>query len=211
MYLLSQLLLFLALAGVMGFFLGWWFGQCRCNGEALIAERDAAIAERDHARRDRHDLSLELQAVGARYISAERLIVDLARRDGAAKPAAAFAYGVADSPLAAMSAADLEREVLAAGDGARPIGLAAPQNGKADDLKEIGGVGPKNEAWLHQQGIFHFWQIAEMDVRHLAWLAAHLPNFGQRVYRENWVEQAVRLARGEMTEARRRYQEGEHT
>lgn len=114
------------------------------------------------------------------------------------------------SSLAALDAADLEAAVLAAGDGERPAALGAAQ-GAADDLKAIGGVGPALEAWLNEHGLFHFWQIAVMEAPQLAWLANNLPHFGSRVYREHWVEQAIRLARGEMTDAKQKYQEGKHT
>ncbi|MFM2054063.1 MAG: NADH-quinone oxidoreductase chain 2, partial [Pseudomonadota bacterium] len=65
---------------------------------------------------------------------------------------------------------------------------------RPDDLKIIDGIGPVNEAWLHRQGVWYFWQIASWGPQELAWVARHLPNFGSRVYRENWVAQAARLA-----------------
>lgn len=113
------------------------------------------------------------------------------------------------SPVAAMSAADLEAAVLAAGDGVQPTALGAPQGGKPDDLKELTGIGPKNEKWLHSVGVYHFWQIATLTVPGVAWIAKNLPNFGTRVYRENWVDQAVKLARGEMTEGKAAYLRGD--
>jgi predicted flap endonuclease-1-like 5' DNA nuclease len=114
------------------------------------------------------------------------------------------------SSLAALDVAELEAAVLAAGDGVRPSALPTAL-GLADDLKEIGGVGPALEAWLNEHGIFHFWQIAVMEAPQLAWLANNLPHFGSRVYREHWIEQAIQLARGEMTDAKKKYQEGKQT
>lgn len=113
------------------------------------------------------------------------------------------------SPVAAMSAADLEAAVEAAGDGVQPAGLPAPQGGQPDDLKELTGIGPKNEKWLHAVGIYHFWQIATLTVPGVAWLAKNLPNFGTRVYRENWVDQAAKLARGDMTKGKEAYLRGD--
>ncbi len=43
---------------------------------------------------------------------------------------------------------------------ARPVAMATPHEGGADDLKRIKGVGPKLEELLHTLGIFHFSQIA---------------------------------------------------
>jgi predicted flap endonuclease-1-like 5' DNA nuclease len=97
--------------------------------------------------------------------------------------------------------------VLAAGAGTRPRGLL-PET--SDDLKEIGGIGPVNEDWLHKQGIYYFYQIASWTPPEAAWVAANLPNFGGRVYRENWMAQSARLAKGEMTEAKTKYMRGDH-
>jgi predicted flap endonuclease-1-like 5' DNA nuclease len=99
----------------------------------------------------------------------------------------------ATSPLARYSPEALEAAVMAAGEGVRPAPLAAPE-GAPDDLKAIAGVGPQLEAWLNAQGIYHYRQIARLQASGVAWLARNLPNFGSRVYRENWVEQAARLA-----------------
>jgi predicted flap endonuclease-1-like 5' DNA nuclease len=106
-----------------------------------------------------------------------------------------------------LSSAELEAQVLAAGDGVRPLAYGTVP----DDLKEIGGIGPVNEQWLHKQGVFYFWQIASWTPAEAAWIAKNLPKFGGRVYKENWMEQAVRLARGELTDAKAKYQRGEHT
>lgn len=98
------------------------------------------------------------------------------------------------SAAGAMSAGDLEAAVLAAGAGTKPV--ASKTKDKPDDLLLIDGVGPKNNQWLKKQGIYYFWQIATMNVDELAWLSNNLPNFGSRVYRENWVAQCANLAKG---------------
>jgi predicted flap endonuclease-1-like 5' DNA nuclease/DNA repair exonuclease SbcCD ATPase subunit len=114
------------------------------------------------------------------------------------------------SIIASMDADRLEQLVLAAGDGCKPSNTVGLESSDHDDLKEIGGIGPVNEKWLHDQGIFYFWQIASWVPEELAWVSQNLPNFGKRVYRENWVAQAMQLARGEMTDAKRKYKEGKH-
>jgi predicted flap endonuclease-1-like 5' DNA nuclease len=129
---------------------------------------------------------------------------------GAGSVAATTNANFRPSSLAALDAAGLEAAVLSAGDGQRPTALPAAL-GAPDDLKEIGGVGPALEAWLNEHGIFHFWQIAVMEAPQLAWLANNLPHFGSRVYREHWIEQSIQLARGEMTDAKQKYQEGKHS
>ncbi|HMW24491.1 MAG TPA: hypothetical protein PKC59_13730, partial [Burkholderiaceae bacterium] len=107
------------------------------------------------------------------------------------------------SALALASKDELAGLVLAAGDGQAPMGVSpeplgsesgSTGHGTPDDLKVIDGIGPVNEAWLHQQGVWYFWQIAAWSAPEVAWVAHHLPNFGSRVYRENWVAQAAKLA-----------------
>ena len=41
-------------------------------------------------------------------------------------------------------------------------GIEAPR-GEADDLKRITGITPKLEQRLNDAGVFHFWQIADLD------------------------------------------------
>jgi predicted flap endonuclease-1-like 5' DNA nuclease len=99
------------------------------------------------------------------------------------------------SSLANLSGEELEAATLAAAATAK----APPRSRKRsnpDDLLLIDGVGPKNNAWLNEQGIYYFHQIATMDINQVAWLAENLPTFGSRVYRENWVAQCTNLARG---------------
>lgn len=98
------------------------------------------------------------------------------------------------SPAGLMSAEELEAEVTKAGDGVKPKSVT--RGADADDLLLIDGVGPKNNEWLKSNGIHYFWQIATMTPAELAWLANNLPNFGSRVYRENWVSQCANLAKG---------------
>lgn len=98
------------------------------------------------------------------------------------------------SSAGSMSAEELEAEIVKAGDGTKP--KSATRGADADDLLLIDGVGPKNNAWLNENGIHYFWQIATMNPSELAWLANNLPNFGSRVYRENWVMQCANLAKG---------------
>ncbi|WP_343716535.1 hypothetical protein, partial [Inquilinus sp.] len=83
--------------------------------------------------------------------------------------------------------------------GAKPLGLAAPRGGKADDLKRIKGIGPQNEGRLHGLGIWHFDQIAAWTGANVDWVGSFLA-FPGRIEREGWVSQASRLARGVETE-----------
>ena len=59
-----------------------------------------------------------------------------------------------------------------------------------DDLKQIRGVGPALERFLHKRGVFWFSQVAtwrQADIDKFEFL---LPNFSGRIQRENWVRSA---------------------
>ncbi|MEW9919154.1 NADH-quinone oxidoreductase subunit E [Marimonas sp. MJW-29] len=83
--------------------------------------------------------------------------------------------------------------------GRKPEMLSAPKDSGADDLKLIKGVGPKLENMLNGMGIFHFDQIAKWGDEEVAWADANLKGFKGRVSRDDWVEQAKKLAVGEET------------
>ena len=79
--------------------------------------------------------------------------------------------------------------------GARPVGLADPRGGTADDLQRLRGIGPVNEKHLHELGIYHFDQIAGWTRDEIRWVGAYL-SFPGRIDREQWVTQAANLAAG---------------
>lgn len=89
----------------------------------------------------------------------------------------------------------------------RPKGIAAARGGIPDDLRQISGIGPKNEKILHTLGFFHFDQIAEWGAGEVAWVDDHL-KFNGRIGREKWVEQAKLLAAGDMDELHRQFGTG---
>jgi predicted flap endonuclease-1-like 5' DNA nuclease len=81
----------------------------------------------------------------------------------------------------------------------KPVGIDAPLNGKADDLKLIKGIGAKNEEICNDLGIYHFAQIADWSSDEAAWVGEHMALPG-RVERERWIPQAKLLAAGGDTE-----------
>lgn len=80
--------------------------------------------------------------------------------------------------------------LMADAPAAQPEGLAAPRDGKGDDLKTIEGIGPVLEKLCHDLGIFHFDQIAAWGPAEVAWMDGNLKGFKGRVTRDKWVAQA---------------------
>ncbi len=123
----------------------------------------------------------------------------------ASKPASRPAAKAAAKPVAKPAKKPARKPV--APDG-RPELLQKPRGGKADDLKQIKGVGPKLEALLHKLGVFHFDQIASWRKKEVEWVDEHLEGFRGRVSRDEWVKQAKVLARGGETEFSKKVKKG---
>ena len=100
-------------------------------------------------------------------------------------------------------------EVEAVEDAVRPEALSGARNGGADDLKMMKGVGPKLEIMLNELGFYHFDQIAGWSAAEVAWVNDNLAGFKGRVSRDNWVEQARKLASGQETEFSKRVSDGD--
>jgi small subunit ribosomal protein S2 len=64
--------------------------------------------------------------------------------------------------------------------------------GEPDDLKRISGISPRIEQRLNDAGVFHFWQIAELDADNMGLLDKQLRLRGQ-IAKDNWVDQAKKL------------------
>ncbi|UVK50779.1 proton-conducting membrane transporter [Mesorhizobium sp. AR02] len=126
-----------------------------------------------------------------------------AAKPAAAKPAAAKAAApakpAASKPAAAGSATKSAAAPKAAAAKTAAPAPARPATAKPDNLRRLIGIGPVNEKLLKGQGVTSFAQIA-------AWTAAdierieHALQFGGRVERERWVEQAKLLAAGNEAE-----------
>ena len=124
-----------------------------------------------------------------------------------AAPKAAVKKATADAEKgAAVSKAQTTAKAVVDGtiEGVKPKTLTAAENGKADDLKMIKGVGPKLEAMLNKLGFFHFSQVANWSEKEVAWVDQNLEGFKGRVSRDAWVEQAKLLSTGAETEFSKR-------
>ena len=104
----------------------------------------------------------------------------------------------ADAILGQLEEADARAEAEV-GEPVKPLALDKPVASAPDDLTLIGGIGPKIQEVLNGLGIFHYDQIADWTPENVAWVDEYL-NFGGRISREGWVEQAAVLV-GEGAEA----------
>ena len=70
-------------------------------------------------------------------------------------------------------------------------GIEAPR-GEADDLKLIDGIDARIEQQLNNVGVFHFWQIADLDAANQELLAAEIKLEANQITEGRWIEQAKR-------------------
>jgi len=70
------------------------------------------------------------------------------------------------------------------------VRLTAARGGKADDLKELEGVGPALEKLVNGLGFYHFDQIAAWTDADVALVDGEMKNFKGRIARDRWVAQA---------------------
>ncbi len=91
------------------------------------------------------------------------------------------------------SVAELPPEQPTKEPATEPALLGEARGGRADDLKQIKGIGPKLEGTLNDLGVYHFDQIANWTDGDVAWVDEKL-SFKGRVERERWIPQARGLA-----------------
>jgi small subunit ribosomal protein S2 len=74
-------------------------------------------------------------------------------------------------------------------------GIDAPR-GEADDLKRLPGINGKLEQRLNDAGVYHYWQIADLDAENTEALDRVL-NLKGRITRDGWVAAAKKLSEAE--------------
>lgn len=191
-FLLTEIWVLLALAALIGLLAGW----------IIWGRRSVAVdtAEADRLRADLATCTARGRDLSDKLAGLEADLAAARAAEAAAKVGAAVTSAAAPSPLAAMAAPVKPVAVAAAPEvpalAAKPQGLTAARDGKADDLKLIKGIGPKLELLCHSLGFYHFDQIANWTAAEIAWVDDNLEGFKGRVTRDAWVAQARDLAAG---------------
>lgn len=103
-------------------------------------------------------------------------------------------FAVAAAAPAAKPAKKAAAAPVDAVEGTKPANLLTEaRGGQPDDLKKISGVGPKLEGLLHENGVFHFDQIAAWGASEIAYMDDRL-SFKGRIERDGWIDQAKQFA-----------------
>ena len=177
-FLLSEMVVLLVLAAVVGLIAGWILWGRRAAPDTSYEARlmaDLAAAKRAGDEKSARIAMLEDQLATAQ---SHRAGTDHLQAD--------------EMPVAAIAP---EAEPLAA-EPAKPAALAGPRGGQPDDLTRIRGVGPKLMKLVNDLGFYHFDQIAAWTPAEVAWVDDNLTGFKGRVSRDNWVGQAAIYAKG---------------
>lgn len=213
-FLISEMWLLLALAGLIGLFAGWiiWGGRKSDAAHNKVAVAlNASRAEVEQVRQEVAAKEAELAELKAAKVAASRAkAAETRARNAAAKakakaaPKRAKAASKAKAapkpkakPAAKAKAAPRRKAVAKRASGpAKPIVLKKARRGKADDLTQIRGVGPKLEAAINDLGIYHYDQVAKWSAKEAAWVDANLGGIKGRIARDKWVSQAKGLMNG---------------
>jgi predicted flap endonuclease-1-like 5' DNA nuclease len=158
---------------------------------AEAADLRGALAAAEESR-GTAESALAMQAREIASLAAQLALAERVR----ARSESDLAVAQARTEEALRAATGLGRNADDQGDpdaqGERPPGLPGPRDGRADDLRRIRGIGPKNEGVLNTLGIYHYEQIATLTPAQVTWLDNYLRVFG-RIGREDWVGQAGAL------------------
>lgn len=125
-----------------------------------------------------------LTAVGAVTEAVEEVAAAVTHKVEEVLIADANATGLTETLVAS-----LEHETL-------PAPVTA--SGVPDDLSQLKGVGPKLVALLAGLGVTRFDQIAAWGPAEIETIDAQLGTFKGRITRDNWIEQASFLAKGDI-------------
>ncbi len=108
------------------------------------------------------------------------------------------------APVVAAPPAPIVAPVAVAAAAMTAIGIPAAI-GKADDLLQLKGVGPKLNTLLNSLGVRRFDQIAAWAAKEIDIVDGHLGSFKGRIGRDEWVEQAGLLATGKIAAFEAKY------
>ncbi|MFK8067174.1 MAG: hypothetical protein AB8D52_02920 [Gammaproteobacteria bacterium] len=209
-YLLAQILLYLILAALIGFFIGWIIrgsgfesrmltseNQWRSRHHTLQSENNRLQAELDglnQAGKVTQEINPQIEADSSlpfrsRQVSSPSDTIETAQshplqslRDELSQIEKVQSSN-ADHHVVETVSIDVEAQPL----NSRPEMVEGSDD--SDDLKRIKGIGPKIEATLNELGIYQFRQIANFTEDNINWVNEHL-RFKGRIERENWISQA---------------------
>jgi hypothetical protein len=204
MYLISQTMIYLLLALIVGGAIGFAFRACLADTACDDVREDLALAQarlQDAEERARVARAAPVSGLAAFPVQSEppktqapapfvpEPLVTLADTATSLPRAPEMGGKLAANPgLSMLTTRDLEAALLAAAPGTSP-----KSRFEADDLTAIKGLTPQMDAWLASFRITRLADIASLTPSELYWLVENLPGDGSSVYRDHWIAQATAL------------------
>jgi predicted flap endonuclease-1-like 5' DNA nuclease len=203
MYLISQTMIYLLLAIIIGGAIGYAFRACLADTACDDVRDDLALAQQ------RLQAMEDSQRVISVPIANDLGIAPFPKQMPVtppvavvAEPAMPVANTIQPLPIAPemggphkvavslseLSARDMEIALLDAAPGTSP-----KSRFEADDLTAIKGLTPQMDTWLGNLGITRLADIASLTSPELYWLVENLPGDGSSVYRDHWIAQATAM------------------
>jgi predicted flap endonuclease-1-like 5' DNA nuclease len=185
-----------AIGAAVAFLVGLILGMPWSAGDQSVLDHSAAVAVDAKTKVEAASVEVpraDVAPVAAAAMAAPVLVMSepVAEPVVAPKPKAAktpAAKSKAAAPKAAAPKVAKPKVAKAKPEG--PERLSGPRKGKADDLKEIEGIGPAMEKLVNGLGFYHFDQIASWSDADVTWVDANMTNFKGRIVRDKWVAQA---------------------
>lgn len=129
----------------------------------------------------------------AKKVAAPKIVVAKAPVQAAPKPKVEVKAKAAPAPKATPKLK------------AAPKPKAVPKPVIPDNLELLKGVGPKLNALLKSLGVTSFAQVANWTSPDITEIDAKLGNFAGRISRDNWVDQAKLLVKGDVAGFEKKY------
>lgn len=191
-FLLTEIWVLLVLAALIGLIAGW----------LIFGGQKTATAGGGKANKLRSEIDQYRVAAAQQQARITSLEAELAENQSSASvtPLTSATADAGQGQSGVPELPELPKVVDPLAIGTEPVSLDEPNDGQADDLKKIKGVGAKLERLCNMMGFWHYDQIANWTEDEVAWVDDNLQGFKGRVSRDGWVDQAKILAAGGETE-----------
>ncbi len=200
-YAIIEIIVYLLIAAVLGFLLGWWLRDRRVDSDIDQARRLQKQTDDEQLDVLRHSLEkceirCELLEQAGQNDDYDVEPEDLRDDENADEDEDGNGDDSGAEELE-IDADNLENEQEQAVKDVRQLAqkLAGAESAADDDLKKIYGIGPKFEELLKGMGITGYQQIAQLKSDDIATIAAALGAFPDRIERDNWSDGAAEAYR----------------
>jgi predicted flap endonuclease-1-like 5' DNA nuclease len=206
MTIISQILICLLLAGLLGAIIGWLLRSLFVGSKTRIETVGTvtpAVTARSQTelgdltaqlRQTVHSRDKEIEGLKAQIVDFDALRATVQKVESRLSEYKTRCQAIAQEKDAEIAAL---RKQLKDFDEARATTPAVPRGAgrrrrkiERDDLKLINGVGPVLEKFLHRLGIYRFRDVARWTDKDIDRVETKLPEFRGRIRREKWVASA---------------------